>query len=177
MAKRLETGGLVRRSGDHRIELTDHGQRHALGVVRRHRLIEAFLGQVLRVPWDQVHADAEVLEHVISPGLEQRIDAFLGHPTRDPHGDPIPSPLGQHVEDWAEPLEAAASGTRFLIERVSDRDSALLRHLDELGIRLGTILRVCDRAPFGGPLWVEVAGHRHALGSGLVQALHGRTVQ
>jgi DtxR family Mn-dependent transcriptional regulator len=176
MLKRLEANDLVRRSEGHQVELTDHGRRHALGVVRRHRLLEAFLAQVLGMPWDQVHAEAEVLEHAISARIEERIDAVLDHPTRDPHGDPIPPASGQHVEDWASPLAAAPAGSRFEVQRVSDRDSDALRHLAALGIRPGTVLELVERAPFGGPLWVEVDGRRQALGPGLVDVVHGRVL-
>lgn len=176
MLKRLEANGLAHRSGDHQVQLTDHGRRHALGVVRRHRLLETFLAQVLGVPWDEVHAEAEVLEHAISPRIEERIDAFLQHPARDPHGDPIPPATGEHVEDWASPLAGAPAGARFLVERVSDRDSGALRHLAEAGIGPGAVLELVEWVPFGGPLWVAVDGRRHVLGSGLVQVLHGRVL-
>ena len=174
MLKRLEAAELVRRSPQHAVELTEHGRRHALGVVRRHRLLEMFLVEVLDVPWDEVHDEAEVLEHALSARLEERIDALLGRPTHDPHGDPIPPASGQHVEDWASPLEAAATGSSFLVQRVSDRDSGALRHLAELGIGPGSLLENLEWAPFGGPLWVEVDGRRHPLGSGLVQVVHGK---
>jgi len=177
MLRRLEVNGLIRRSEDRPVELTDHGRRHALGVVRRHRLLELFLTEVLAVPWDEVHDEAEILEHAISARLEERIDALLGHPTHDPHGDPIPPPTGEHVEEWATPLAAAAEGARFVVERVSDRDGALLRHLSDLGVQPGSTLDVCERAPFGGPLWVETDGRRQALSPGVVQALHGRLVR
>ena len=176
MLKRLEASGLVTRLGDHRVELTEHGLRHALAVVRRHRLLEMFLAQVLQVPWDEVHAEAEILEHALSPQLEQRIDALLGRPTRDPHGDPIPPASGPHVEDWATPLTVAPAGSRFEVERVSDRDSEVLRYLALLGIRPGAQLAVVEWAPFGGPLWVELDGTRHALGSVVVHAVHGRVL-
>ena len=177
MLRRLEVNGLVRRSQARPIELTDHGRRHALGVVRRHRLLELFLTEVLAVPWDEVHDEAEILEHAISPRLEERIDALLGHPTHDPHGDPIPPASGQHIEIWATPLAAASDGDRFVVERVSDRDSDLLRHLGELGIQPGTALTVGERSPFGGPLWVEVDGQRQPLSPGVVQAVHGQLVR
>ena len=176
MLKRLEASELVRRSVDHQVELTEHGRRHALGVVRRHRLLEMFLTTVLDVPWDEVHDEAEVLEHALSARLEQRIDALLGHPTHDPHGDPIPPRSGEHVEDWAGPLQSTPAGSSFRVERVSDRDSAALRHLAALGIGPGTVLQVDEWAPFGGPLWIELDGARHALGPGLVQVVHGRVL-
>ena len=176
MLKRLEAAGLVERSPQYEVTLTEHGQRHALGVVRRHRLLEMFLVEVLDVPWDEVHDEAEVLEHALSDRLEERIDALLGRPTHDPHGDPIPPRSGQHVEDWASPLAAAPDGSKFLVERVSDRDPAALRHLAELGIGPGSVLHVEQWAPFDGPLWIAVAGTRHALGPGLVQVVHGRAL-
>jgi DtxR family Mn-dependent transcriptional regulator len=176
MLKRLEASDLITRSDDHRIGLTEHGERHALGIVRRLRLVEVFLTEVLGVPWDEVNAEAEILEHAVSARLEERIDAFLGHPTRDPHGDPIPPSSGQHVEDWGSPLTAAPPGSRFLVERVSDRDSAVLRHLALLGVRPGAVLGVIECEPFGGPLWVDIDGRRQPLGSELVQDLHGRTI-
>ena len=174
MLKRLEAGELVTRTRV-RVQLTDHGERHALAVTRRHRLLEAFLVQVLDMPWDRVHAEADALEHAISQDLEDRLDALLGHPTHDPHGDPIPPSAGTHVEAWASPLTAAAPGTRFVVERVSDHNSAALRYLTELHIGPGAVVEVIEQAPFDGPLWVRVDGRRQALGRTLAQAVHGRS--
>lgn len=173
MLRRLREAGLVRGAAGHEVELTDHGRRHALRVVRRHRLVETFLAEVLDVPWDEVHAEAERLEHALSPALEDRIAARLGEPSHDPHGDPIPPRDGEHDEAWPDPLDAAPSGTRFLVERVSDRDSEALRYLDGLGVRPGVTVQVGERDPFGGPLWIEVAGERRALGLPLARLVHG----
>ncbi len=172
MVKRLAADDLVARDRAG-VALTEHGQRHALRIVRRHRLLETFLAQALDLPWDQVHAEAEVLEHALSERLEERIDAVLGHPTRDPHGDPIPPRTGTHRERTGEPLDAAAAGGRFRVERVSDRDSGALRHLAGLGVTPGAVLRVERRDPFGGPLWVSVDGRRHALAPGVTRLIHG----
>lgn len=174
MLKRLEQHGLVERTDEHLAVLTAHGTRHALLMVRRHRLLEAFLAKVLDVPWDEVHAEADVLEHVVSDQLLGRIDALLGHPTLDPHGDPIPLPGAHHVEEWGQPLDQARPGTRFRIERVYDRDSAALRYLADLGMKPGVTIEVGERAPFGGPLWVSVGTRRHALGEPLTRIVHGR---
>lgn len=174
MLKRLEEHGLVERTDDHRAVLTEHGARHARQVVRRHRLLEAFLARVLDVPWDEVHDEADLLEHAVSDLLLARIDAMLDHPTLDPHGDPIPSPHQQHEEAWGQRLDRAHAGTRFRIERVYDRDSAALRYLAELGMQPGTTVAVGEREPFGGPLWVSVGSRRHALGEGLAVLVHGR---
>jgi DtxR family transcriptional regulator, Mn-dependent transcriptional regulator len=172
MVKRLVAADLLARCGSRDVALTDHGRAHALRIVRRHRLLESFLVGVLDVPWDEVHAEAEVLEHALSDRLEERIDLLLGHPTRDPHGDPIPPRAGTHEEDWAEPLDTAPPGCRFRVERVRDRDSAALRHLGDVGIRPGVTIDVERRDPFGGPLWVRVGVDRHALGSGLTRLVH-----
>lgn len=173
MVKRLCASQLVDKGGRGRVTLTADGEVQALRVVRRHRLLETFLERVLDVPWDEVHAEAEVLEHAVSDRLAERIDDALGHPTHDPHGDPIPPPDGGHHERWSEPLCDARAGSSFRVERVSDRDSEALRYLGDLGIRPGAELRVRDRAPFGGPLWVELDGIPHALGLPLARLVHG----
>jgi DtxR family Mn-dependent transcriptional regulator len=117
-------------------------------------------------------------DHAPPPGpvsdlLVDRIDAALGHPRRDPHGDPIPPPSGEHVEDWPPALADAAAGGRFRVDRVSDEDSAALRYLASLGVRPGVVLRVLEREPFGGPLWIEIGGQRRALGTPAARLVHG----
>lgn len=173
MLKRLEASELVARSAAHEISLTTHGERHAMGVTRRHRLVETFLVQVLGLTWDEVHAEADKLEHAISERLEDRIDSVLGHPTHDPHGDPIPPRSGRHVEAWSVPLGGVAAGNRFRVQRVADDDSDALRYLGERGIRPGAVLDVVSREPFGGPVWVKVGARRHALGPILADVVHG----
>jgi DtxR family Mn-dependent transcriptional regulator len=173
MLKRLEDGELLARPDSRTLALTDSGERAALRVVRRHRLLETFLARVLDVPWDEVHAEAELLEHALSERLEERIDTALGHPTHDPHGDPIPPRDGPHVEVRGTPLQSVPAGARFRVERVSDRDSAALRYLGELGVVPGTELVVEEQAPFGGPRWVRIGADRHALGAALTQLVHG----
>jgi len=156
--------------------LTEQGERAALRVIRRHRLVETFLARALGMGWDEVHAEAELLEHVLSDRLEERIDAALGHPTHDPHGDPIPPRHGQHTEAVGQPLDTAPPGCRFRVERVSDRDSAALRYLSALGIAPGVVVDVEEQEPFGGPRWVRIDGARHALGAPLSGILRGHVV-
>jgi DtxR family transcriptional regulator, Mn-dependent transcriptional regulator len=177
MVKRLEGRGLVARPDDRSLALTCFGEREALRVVRRHRLLETFLAEVLDLPWDEVHAEAELLEHALSERLEERIDAKLGHPTHDPHGDPIPPRDGGHHEEWGVALDAVEPGSRYRIERVSDRDSAALRHLGKLGIVPGVEIVVAEQEPFGGPLWVVAGGVRHPLSEQLTRLVHGHVVQ
>lgn len=174
MIKRLESEGLVERPSGGGLRLTPAGERAALRVVRRHRLLETFLARTLGMAWDEVHAEAELLEHAVSDRLEERIDEALGRPTRDPHGDPIPPRCGPHREDWGEPLDSARIGDRFRVERVSDRDSESLRYLGRLGLVPGAVLQIGEKAPFGGPLWVSVGGQQHALGAPLTRLVHGR---
>jgi DtxR family transcriptional regulator, Mn-dependent transcriptional regulator len=178
MLRRLDTAGLLAASGSAAsgrggIVLSEHGQRHARDVIRRHRLIETFLVRAVGMGWDEVHEEAEALQQVVSDRLIERIDAALGYPRRDPHGDPIPQPSGDHVEDWPPALADVSPGSRFRVDRVSDEDSAALHYLAELGIRPGVVLRVLEREPFGGPLWVEVGGQRRAMGPLLPHLVHG----
>jgi len=176
MAKRLTGEQLLERPGGRALRLTAQGERAALRVIRRHRLVETFLATMLAVPWDEVHAEAELLEHAVSARLEDRIDAALGHPTRDPHGDPIPPRTGPHDDGWGEALDAAPAQCRFRVERISDRDSAALRYLGALGIVPGVVIDIEEQDPFGGPRWVRLHGERHPLGAPLTRLLHGQIV-
>lgn len=175
MLKRLDAHGLVQRGADHTATLTAHGADHARAVIRRHRLLETFLARVLDVPWDEVHAEADVLEHAVSDRLLVRIDEHLGHPASDPHGDPIPPPSGSHSEQWGQRLDRAHPGVVFRVERVDDRDSAALRYLASIGIGPGVSLEVVERAPFGGPLWLRVDGNEAAVGDQLATLVYGRS--
>lgn len=149
------------------VTLTRAGRRVALEVIRHHRLLELYLSQALGYNWDQVDAEAEKLEHVISEEFEDRIAAFLGEPTHDPHGDPIPSKDGS-VEPYSRtPLSEVDAGQTTRVARVSDDDPALLRYLGELGMVPGAVVTVTSRAPFSGPMHVRVGGAdeaSHALG-------------
>ena len=126
------------------------------------------------MPWDRVHAEAEVLEHVISEELEQLIAAKLGDPTLDPHGDPIPSAELELRERETVPLDSLKEGERGVFVRVSDADPEMLRYLSERGISPGERLEVLERQPFGGPLTVSFEGgepREHALGGALARAM------
>jgi DtxR family transcriptional regulator, Mn-dependent transcriptional regulator len=168
MLRRLSDERLLTHTPYHGVRLTDSGEQLALEVIRHHRLIELFLAEVLGMPWDRVHAEAEVLEHHISEELEELIAAKLGEPARDPHGDPIPSRELDLASDDSVPLAQLEPGEAATFVRVSDRDSEMLRYLDERGIHPGARLRVNRREPFGGPVMVEVDGREHPLGDALV---------
>jgi DtxR family Mn-dependent transcriptional regulator len=171
MVKRLESLGLVTREPYHGVELTAAGERVALEVVRHHRLLELYLAEALGMSWDRVHQEAEVLEHAISPELSQLIADKLGNPTRDPHGDPIPTREGEIEEGPTRSLADLEPGERGVFARVSDSNPAMLRYLAERGIDRGAELEVLRREPFGGPLTVRTGGREHPLGDQLARAM------
>lgn len=171
MLKRLDDLELITHVPYKGVRLTDDGRRIALEVIRHHRLLESYLAEALGMPWDRVHDEAEVLEHVLSEDLEELIAAKLGHPTVDPHGDPIPSAdleLHEPLTDRMEILEPGDEG-RFV--RVSDSDPEMLRYLADRGISPGDRFAVRDRQPFGGPLFVIFGEREHAIGGRLAGAM------
>jgi len=174
MVRKLDELGLVDHAPYKGVRLTAEGERVALKVIRSHRLLELFLAEVLDVPWDRVHAEAEVLEHHISDELEELIALKLGDPERDPHGDPIPSRELELAADDTVALEQLEPGDRGTFERVSDADPEMLRHLSERGIAPGDALEVVARQPFDGPLEVRFGKRVETLGGGLARAIRVR---
>ena len=177
MVKRLAMQGLVTHEPYRGVQLTGPGRRLALRVVRRHRLVELFLVESLGLSWDQVHDEAEVLEHAVSPRLEAAIAARLGNPDRDPHGDPIPTAEGSLPQEHAERLAGLPAGSSGVLVRVSDTDPTKLRYLAAQQIALGDRIEVVERQPFGGSLSVRVNGDLHAVGAELAAAMRVRVDQ
>jgi DtxR family Mn-dependent transcriptional regulator len=171
MLKRLADEGLVDYRPYHGARLTDRGERLALEVVRHHRLLELFLAEVLEMPWDRVHEEAEVLEHHISEDLEELIAAKLGQPALDPHGDPIPSRELAISDDDTVALSEMEPGQAGVFARVSDRDASMLRYLAARGIQPGARLMVGKREPFGGPVMVEIGDQAYPLGPELAERM------
>jgi DtxR family transcriptional regulator, Mn-dependent transcriptional regulator len=171
MVKRLGELGLVEHQPYRGVTLTDDGRRVALEVMRHHRLLELYLVQTLGVPWDRVHQEAEVLEHVLSEELEELIATKLGDPTHDPHGDPIPTRELTIEEGTTQSLQSLQPGTRGTFARVSDSDPEMLRFLADRGIAPGDELEVIDKQPFEGPLFVRFGDHVHVLGGALARAM------
>ncbi len=171
MLRKLDELGLISHVPYRGVRLTPEGRRVALEVIRHHRLLELYLAEALHMPWDQVHDEAEVLEHVLSEELEALIAAKLGHPTIDPHGDPIPSAELELEETPTRSLESLAPGDEGTFVRVSDADPEMLRYLAQQGILPGQRIHVLERQPFGGPLLVNVDGREHTLGGGLLGAM------
>ena len=170
MGKKLAELNLVAHEPYRGVALTDAGRRIAVEVIRHHRLVETYLHAALGVPWDEVHAEAERWEHVLSEALEARIDAALGHPTMDPPGAPIPTPGLELVEPEWPPLARLEKGQRAVVAEVSDHDPALLRYVGGLGLYPGTPFVVTEGPPYeNGPVTVrllggEQEGAEHAVG-------------
>jgi DtxR family Mn-dependent transcriptional regulator len=173
MVKRMGELGFVEHVPYRGVTLTEAGRRVALEVIRHHRLLELYLVESLGVPWDRVHAEAEVLEHVLSEELEELICAKLGDPTVDPHGDPIPDRDLRISEGETQALEQMERGARGMFVRISDSNPEMLRYLADLGISPGESFEVVDRQPFGGPLFVRFgdAAEAHPLGGDLARAM------
>jgi DtxR family transcriptional regulator, Mn-dependent transcriptional regulator len=171
MLKKMDDLGLVRHEPYRGALLTERGERVALEVIRHHRLLESYLANVLGMPWDRVHDEAEVLEHYISEELEQRIADALGDPRHDPHGDPIPDAELDMASDATVSLTGVEPGSSVAFARVSDSDPEMLRYLAERGIRPGAEIELVSRDPFDGPLHVKVEGSEHVLGERLAAAI------
>ena len=163
MIKKLGARKLVRHSPYRGIELTPAGEKIALEFVRHHRLIELFLHQALDVPWDQVHGEAHKLEHVLSDNLEDHIARFLGDPTEDPHGDPIPTKTGVLAAESLQSLADLNPGERAIIRRITDQQAAHLRYFSELGLVPKATVVLIEAAPFAGPLRVRVGAREYSL--------------
>ena len=171
MVKRLSELGLLEHIPYRGVQLTDAGRRAALRMVRRHRLIEAYLVEFLGYSWDAVHAEAERLEHAVSDTLVERMAVALGHPAVDPHGDPIPAVDGSIHELACTALAEVAVGETVAIRRVDERDPERLRYLGALGLVPGVVVTLRERQPFGGPVEVDVAGVPHVIGRELAQVV------
>jgi DtxR family transcriptional regulator, Mn-dependent transcriptional regulator len=171
MLKKLDELGLVTHEPYRGVRLTANGRRVALEVIRHHRLLERFLADALGMPWDRVHDEAEVLEHVLSEELEELIATKLGNPSMDPHGDPIPSADLELDERSTRSMESLAPGDAGIFVRVSDSDPEMLRYLAGCGISPGDRFEVRDHQPFDGPLFVVFGEREHAIGGRLADAM------
>ncbi len=168
MVKALSDAGLVNYAPRVGVCLTSPGRKLALHVLRRHRLIEQFLVEVLDFDWSEVHEEAEQLEHVVSDLLLERIDQYLGHPTEDPHGDPIPSAEGEVLVDHFDTLINCPLDTEVAVARISDQDADFLQYISKAGLNPGASLRVVNRVLSAESVEVEIgeAGTRLTLGMG-----------
>ena len=171
MLRKLSDLGLAEHERYRGVRLTQRGRRVALEVIRHHRLVELFLVESLGMTWDEVHDEAEVLEHALSEELEELIATKLGNPTVDPHGDPIPSRELKLAETDAPALAELEPGETATFVRVSDADPEMLRFLGERDVVPGTRLELVERQPFDGPLFVRAGNEVHVLGATLARAM------
>ena len=171
MVKRLSEHGLLEHVPYRGVQLTEEGRRAALRMVRRHRLIEAYLVDFLGYSWDTVHEEAERLEHAVSETMIERMATALGNPTVDPHGDPIPSADGSIQELACTALSDVPVGETVEIQRVHESQPERLRYIASLGLRPGVQLTVVDREPFDDLVTIAVAGERQVVGRELGRAL------
>lgn len=158
MLKKLDGMGYVTHVKRHGVELTPAGRQAAVEVVRLHRILETYLATRLGMPWDEVHREAEILEHHVSDALAARMAEVLGHPEHDPHGHPIPSSSGVVARASLRRLSELKPGAGAVVASVDDRDDALLRFLAERGLVPGVALEVLELAPFGGPISLRLGG-------------------
>jgi DtxR family transcriptional regulator, Mn-dependent transcriptional regulator len=171
MIKKLAALGLAAHQPYKGVELTQAGERVALEVIRHHRLLEQYLAQALGLPLDEVHVEADRLEHVLSEALEARIDRSLGYPTHDPHGDPIPDRRLKLDRSTLRTLASLEPGDEATIRRVPSDDDELLRYLKTLALVPGRKVKLRNAAPFGGPLTVHVGKSEHAISRELAAAI------
>jgi len=171
MVKKLAEMGLAEHRPYYGARLTPAGERVAVELVRHHRLLELYLTEALGLPWESVHVEAERLEHVLSDELEAALDRALGYPDTDPHGDPIPSADLKLPAETSRPLFDLEPGEDAVVRRVPDGDPTLLRYLATLGLTPAARVRMLGKAPFGGPVSLEVDGTPQALGVGVAELI------
>lgn len=173
MVKRLAECGYVEYARYHGVRLTEAGSREALRIIRRHRILETYLHMHLGYSWDDVHQEAERLEHSASDALIDRMAAILEHPSHDPHGAPIPTPSGEIENSDFVTLNQVAPGVAVQIRAVQDEDPVRLRYLETLGLVPGVRITVQERAPFDGPTTVSVGirGDEEVIGSDLAEGI------
>lgn len=171
MIKRLAEQGLLSHAPYRGSELTGEGRRLALRMVRRHRLLEAYLVEFLQYDWDTVHEEAERLEHAVSDTLIERMASALGNPRFDPHGDPIPAEDGTLVEPVFLPLPTVPAGSTVEIRRVNASEPERLRYLAAIGLKPGTRITLVHQQPFNGPITIRVGGQDQVIGPDLGMAL------
>ncbi len=171
MVRRLAEQGLIRHEPYRGVRLTTQGRRAALRTLRRHRILECYLTEVLGYPWDRVHEEAEQMEHAASEELIDRMATALGNPQYDPHGAPIPTADGEVHEGSDRSLSEVEVNGVVTVERVHDEDGSRLRYLAELGIRPGAKIRIVEKAPFEGPITFRVEGKRSASARAIAVSL------
>jgi DtxR family Mn-dependent transcriptional regulator len=173
MLRKLHDQGLADHTPYQGVRLTVRGTREAVEMIRHHRLLELYLTEVIGMPLDKVHAEADALEHVISEDLESRLDELLGYPTVDPHGHPIPT-SSLELDESDDPTLGAVGPGRYVVATIGDRDADLLRYLDGLGIHPGAAVVVIEVIAYRGGVRVSIAGAEHVIGIDAAEAVRVR---
>lgn len=164
MVKRLADMKLVEHRSYRGVRLTELGEKAALETIRHHRLLETYLREVMGYSWDQMHEEAERLEHHISEAFEDKIDEMLGYPTHDPHGHPIPTRDGNINIQTTTPLSDVPAGHTVVIHHIEDTDPEILGYLEGIGLLPRTAVAVDEKAPFRGPITIRIAERRELIG-------------
>lgn len=172
MLKRLATMNFIEHRSYKGAQLTEAGTKIALEILRHHRLLELYLKEIMGYSWDEVHDEAEKLEHHISEQFEDKIAELLDHPTHDPHGDPIPSKDGVMPEIASLSVCDAEEGKSYLIGRVKDQDPELLRYLERSGVIPGVKVKILEKAPFEGPIKVLLENEEFTLGYSVARQVY-----
>jgi len=168
---RLEKGGLVTHEPYKGVKLTEEGRKIALRVIRRHRLLERLLTDILHVNWSEAHTAACRLEHGITSNITKNLEKALGHPRTCPHGNPIPTKCGGIVEEESQPLTELDEKERGTIAKITEEKPDFLRYLDTIGLAPGASIEVLKKAPFDGPITLKVGGVSHALGHAMASII------
>lgn len=171
MVQRLKSAGYLEHEPYRGICLTPAGEREALMSIRKHRLVERFLTDVMKFGWHEVHDDADELGAYVSDAVVERMAEMAGHPRRCPHGEPIPTPEGRMPRVQDEPLSNAQAGRELVLSRVHTHDAHMLQYLDTLGLKPGVKFELAERAPFNGPLVLKVNGKTQVIGHELAGVL------
>jgi DtxR family Mn-dependent transcriptional regulator len=162
--KRLQRDGLITRKPYKGVKLTERGLRIALDVIRRHRLSERLLTDILQVEWAEAHEAACGIEHGLTEDITSNLESVLGHPTTCPHGNPIPTKSGDIIEGKSKILTRLNPQERGVIKKIEHEESDILRYLNTLNLKPGTLVKVIEKAPFNGPITIAVNGKTLALG-------------
>lgn len=171
MVKKLSAKGFLRHIPYKGVEVTEKGKRSALRIIRKHRLWEMFLVEVLHFSWDKIHDEAEEYEHIMSERMEERIDEVLGHPVIDPHGDPIPTKEGTIKEIEYEPLSKVEKDAQVRVVRVNDAHPELLEYIGKIGLSLSTRITVVDRMEFDNSFRVLIGKKKHLLSQKMAESI------
>lgn len=172
MLKRLARLNLIEHTSYKGAKLTEAGCKIALEILRHHRLLELYLKEIMGYGWDEVHEEAEKLEHHISEQFEDKIAELLNYPTHDPHGDPIPTKDGIMPKMALLPLTDASINNQYIIGRVRDQESELLRYFEKIGVIPGVQIRIIDKAPFNGPILVKLEDVEKTIGFNIAEQVY-----